>query len=95
MSEVENACNGTSLQDLFSTGTPILTFPSPTKGVFHIVGENLEGSELSIFNTTGVLIQRLQLSTNGQVDVSDLPSGLYFLELRNKDVLGRGKIIKE
>jgi Secretion system C-terminal sorting domain len=95
-SEVETACTNTSIMELFSTSIPtILTYPNPTTGIFHIEAENLEGSELSIFNTTGMLIQKLQITQNGQVDLSNLPNGLYFLELRNKDFLGIGKILKE
>ncbi len=96
LSAVEDACEITSIEDMFSTRNPgLITFPNPTSGVFYIEADDIEGCELRIFNTTGMLLQKLQLTSDGQVDISNMPKGLYFLEMRNKDLVGIGKILKE
>jgi hypothetical protein len=51
--------------------------------------------EFNIWNTTGTLLENHQHIENGQIDLSHLPSGLYFLEIRNKDQIVVEKIIKE
>jgi hypothetical protein len=59
-------------------------------GVLDAVGrEILNWADLSS-NTDGTTLQTLSF------DLSDLPSGIYFLELKNRDgkVLARGKVIK-
>ncbi|MEM9050624.1 MAG: T9SS type A sorting domain-containing protein [Bacteroidota bacterium] len=56
-------------------------FPNPTTSSATLRGE-LAGSQLSVFDLTGKLLEKTQLITDiHEIDLSDLPKGLYFIEL--------------
>jgi hypothetical protein len=60
-------------------------FPNPSKGNFTIYN-SVAQSQLSIYNAIGeTVLNRKLSSTQENVDISDVSSGLYFVELRNDD----------
>lgn len=68
--------------DVFSK-TNISLYPNPTNGIFTIKG--LEGkTEISIYNNLGTLLKNVVL-INDQVDVRQLPKGLYFITIHNEN----------
>ena len=68
-------------------------YPNPTNGMVQI--EIAEQAILQIFNSIGVLVstQDLQKGLN-QIDISQFPSGIYFLNGEGETKKYTGKIIK-
>ncbi|MEI2755397.1 MAG: RHS repeat-associated core domain-containing protein [Chitinophagaceae bacterium] len=72
-----------------------IVYPNPTQGLFTIaIGDNaLMGTEAMLIDETGRLLQRIKLSAQAQsIDISQYTNGIYFIRLKNKEVL---KIIKQ
>jgi hypothetical protein len=70
-------------------------FPNPTKDTFHISGE-VNGYQFSLFDLTGKAVKRSILnSTINSIDISELPPGLYLVELRSEGKWrGSQKLVK-
>ena len=67
-------------------------FPNPTRGQLQITNYELrEDTEYQIFSVVGQVVMQGQLGHEGQVDVSALASGIYFLKVNNQVI----KFIKE
>ena len=77
----------------FMEKNKVSIFPNPTSGKLEIIGEELEGSAIKILDTTGRLIRSLILS-GSELDISDLPNGLYFIQINQKGQLLEVKVIK-
>lgn len=61
-------------------------YPNPAYNAIHI--EGLEGhSELCFYNVMGVLVKQVQLEENGEVGISELPSGLYLIRINGQNTL--------
>jgi len=59
-------------------------YPNPVSTKLYIDGMNsFDSPDVEIFNMTGVLVKRLKLTAN-EIDVSALPSGYYFLKIKNR-----------
>ena len=76
-------------------------YPNPTSGIFVIANEAKQ-SHIEIYNVLGEQIQKLaignrQLATNSQttIDLSDQPSGVYFVKMKTADGVAAKKIIKK
>lgn len=70
-------------------------FPSPVSDQFQIEGPKTEYS-LTIFNIGGQLVHTINnLKGSEQVDVSNLPSGLYFLNVRHDKGLESIRFVKQ
>jgi hypothetical protein len=89
-----NPSNVPSFSSIYAVWTPDLTaipqeqtedgysiFPNPTDGLFKISGYNI--TEIEILNITGNFLRKAKAS-NGTVnsDISDLPSGIYFVRIK-------------
>ncbi len=57
-------------------------YPNPTNNVVQIKGEQLNGKVLNVRNNLGQLVQTRVLNNQNQIDLFDLKSGVYFLEIR-------------
>lgn len=71
----------------------VMLFPNPTSGVINISGLNYS-SEIMIYNINGELIKSAQ-NTNHIIDISELPSGVYILNLISKDMKVVRTVVKE
>ncbi|MCR9287289.1 MAG: T9SS type A sorting domain-containing protein [Bacteroidetes bacterium] len=78
----------------FRNENQIQIFPNPTSGELEIVGEELEGATIKIFDNMGKQVQSLILSKQ-ELDISDLPNGMYFIQINQEGRLFESKIIKE
>ena len=61
-------------------------FPNPAADNAYIVGESMGGSEVIIRNTEGGLINTLHIDGSKQIislPISELPQGIYFIEVRS------------
>ncbi|HMR88341.1 MAG TPA: T9SS type A sorting domain-containing protein [Saprospiraceae bacterium] len=67
-------------------------YPNPSNNIIHIDGLQAEAN-VQVQNINGQVLKRIT-TLDGQVDISDLTSGLYIFEIQNKDVKERHKVIK-
>lgn len=65
-------------------------YPNPVLNTILFSGENLKGVNISIYNLSGMLVKTAKLNSN-TFDVSELPKGVFFLEM---DGFGTHKFIK-
>jgi len=85
--EIRALCqqNFTDTEDLFSK---IKIFPNPVKNTLFIQTENVDIEEMILVNLSGQKI--FQGKFQNEIDVNGLTSGIYFLQLKNKN----GVVIK-
>lgn len=58
--------------------------PNPTQNILHIAGiETITTVEL--INTNGVLISKKQYSSDTNIDLHDVPKGLYYIKMTNTE----------
>lgn len=67
-------------------------YPNPTTGMVHISG--LDGGEVMIFDINGKMIYRNNVEGTAEVDLSNLPSGVYFVKGKKASKTYTGKLIK-
>ncbi|MBK8720978.1 MAG: T9SS type A sorting domain-containing protein [Saprospiraceae bacterium] len=63
---------------LGSAVAPVTLYPNPTDGILHLSEPQ---STLSLYNPIGQLIANYE--TTNEIDLSQLPKGIYYLELEN------------
>jgi hypothetical protein len=69
-------------------------YPNPVKDILIIEQEVIEYRVLSLYSMQGEMVRRFELNqTRKQIDLSDLPSGMYFLKSDNETNIFK-KIIK-
>lgn len=79
-------------QDLKADPADLSVFPNPTSGMLFF---KKEFEAARVFDLNGKMVLEKQGSGTIQLDVSGLPSGLYFLEiLENKDTRKIGRFVK-
>ena len=69
----------------------VSVFPNPAKTEIHIVMPNVTGAEVKIYDLLGRCMKKL--TSTLRVDVSDLKSGIYFLEICSDTAAYRGKFV--
>lgn len=75
-------------------------FPNPSQAFATMRLNGFFGDiDLRIFNATGQLVQTLSWQAQGilleQIDLSELPNGIYFYQLQNEETVLAGKIVKQ
>lgn len=74
------------------TQLKLILSPNPTNGIIRI--EYLKGSfSVNITNISGQVVKTLSDIQN-EVNISDLPAGMYIFDIRNKGISERHKIVK-
>lgn len=79
----------TTSNDVLVNNDKLVVFPSPTDSMLSLKLPDgfdiLADSEIKITNANGVLVKRISLNDNiEQIDVSELPAGVYFISISNK-----------
>jgi len=69
--------------------------PNPTTGIVEITGDRTGTETVLLFEHTGRFIRQEDLAANGQSDLSDLPNGLYFMEIRSDHHAVVKRVVKE
>jgi pimeloyl-ACP methyl ester carboxylesterase len=86
----------------FSTGTvssrsnqdiEILTYPNPAKDIVWVDGHDLETNDYMIYSSSGSLMKASKINGN-QIDISDIPRGVFFLHIKSGDRPIIKKILK-
>ncbi len=74
----------------------IKIFPNPTNEKITIDGVALQNSNLSIYNIVGELILQKQLSNSkNEIDISNIPKGIYIIKIESAQGVILQKLIKE
>lgn len=76
--------------------TDFVLYPNPVNSTFTIVAEKAINSEINIISITGKLVKKARL-TNGQaiVNIQDLPSGSYFVQVLDNNSIQTKLLIKD
>ncbi|MDD3080029.1 MAG: BspA family leucine-rich repeat surface protein [Paludibacter sp.] len=69
-------------------------FPNPVKDYLHIKGLT-ENSTISVLDLSGKIILSNLCSMNGNINLNNLPTGLYILQISGNEFTTRMKITKE
>ena len=73
-----------------------LIFPNPAADLINIISDhNIQ--KIKMYDTKGSLLESIKLlnkSTSESIDISQLPSGLYFIEVELFTITKRFKLIK-
>jgi ELWxxDGT repeat protein len=70
-------------------------YPNPSAGIFNVSLRNLDGASLAVFNTAGQRVHTQETATGlSQVDLGNLPSGLYVLQCTKDNKQYTTKVIK-
>lgn len=69
--------------DAYDDALHINTFPIPTRDLLFMQSEIQSELEYRLFNFSGNLMIEDKMCREGKLDLSQLPSGVYFLEFRN------------
>ena len=78
------------------TSTPLQLFPNPTRDKLRFSKTEADVHEVVIYNAFGQALRRERLSPNQtSIDVSDLPAGLYLLELRSERTTTTARWLKQ
>ncbi|MEA3317392.1 MAG: T9SS type A sorting domain-containing protein [Bacteroidota bacterium] len=79
---VTGTLNSTGINDMFSSKN--ICYPNPTTGIINF-DVNYELKSLSVYNVVGELIMRNDDIDNNKIDLSNIPKGMYIINLVNMD----------
>ncbi len=68
----------------------ISVYPNPTSGILHVDIDKT--FDATVYNYQGQIIKRNHVN-NGQIDMSGLSSGIYFVEVKTKDYVSVEKVV--
>lgn len=84
--------SGENIETIFSKNSSLVASPNPTKDKLVIKGgDDLYGCSLYIYNLTGNLVSRHDNWNGETINISDLSSGIYFLNINSNTI----KFIKQ
>jgi hypothetical protein len=67
------------------TSSPIQIYPNPSTGMLYLASEE-QIDEVAILDVSGKIVREVQ-QPNGQMDLSDLQAGLYYLRFTKGDMV--------
>lgn len=76
-------CASLGLNESFLENNTFHIFPNPASVYLFISYMNLQNSkqQILIFNSIGQLVKKNELSETNQINIADLPNGIYFVRL--------------
>lgn len=72
----------------------ISVFPNPTKSSISIKNIDI-GTVYKIYNCNGIVLIKGKTSESNEISIAALSNGIYFIELKNENILTVKKIIKK
>jgi len=72
------------------TKSKTTVFPNPTNGILNIEHPDLE--KIDVYDVSGKLLKRFK--PNSQIDLSEIPAGLYIIKLHTEKGILNEKIVK-
>ena len=82
--------------DLTSKNILFNFYPNPANDLvtLNITNTNIENMELNIYNVIGVLVKSEKINQNQQqINIGNLSNGIYLLEIKSQDWMGKEKLI--
>ncbi|WP_273446230.1 T9SS type A sorting domain-containing protein [Neolewinella agarilytica] len=70
-------------------------FPNPVIDKFRIDANDHSELEATIFNAKGLALKQVRIRSGADVDIADLPTGLYFLNVRSSSGVRVLKLVKK
>lgn len=67
-------------------------YPNPASGTIRIKSASLINTTVRIFNPNGQLVKQVKYSAGESIDISSLPSGVYFMQIDGSSTI---KLIKQ
>ena len=87
-----------SLTDGVTTATPVSNqnaYPNPTSGFVTLsLPENISSARISVQNSIGVTCITTQVSSDGRLDLSSLPSGIYNIDITSGGYHSTQRMVK-
>lgn len=74
----------------------MVVYPNPFGNELNIAGMGQKGGQLRLIDLKGQVVKAVEISAGSErIDVSELPTGMYLLEIESEDQFFREKMIKE
>ncbi len=70
-------------------------WPNPTKNIINFLSVSNEFTSATLMDVYGQTIRHVNVQSFGQMNISDLPSGLYLLSLKSSQFNATYKVVKE
>jgi hypothetical protein len=74
--------------------SPVQIFPNPVSRQFNVGFKTSDGANVSISNINGIEVKKVFLYESGQIDINDLPAGVYLVKVQTKLGIVTNKIVK-
>jgi hypothetical protein len=69
-------------------------FPNPCSDILSVSYDEKTSAELTILSITGQIVKTVQINSDSKIDISDLNSGIYFVEIKTDKATYKEKITK-
>ena len=83
----------TSTNEIGNKSNRFTIYPNPVGDIVNIISPSFETSQIILRNSIGGIVLRKNISGNDVVDVSNLPTGLYYISISNQAGLFSHKLI--
>jgi hypothetical protein len=91
---IETCTNIYSSQNTYEISTEL--YPNPTKGNLTIYTPGITDSRVTVYSAQGHLLKEEVVNAEQfDIDLSDIPEGLYLYRIQNRKKISIGKFIKE
>jgi hypothetical protein len=84
--------------DVIEENSEFMVYPNPNRGLLTIELNNAENQEfdISVLNASGSLLRSAKAFSNlYEMDIQDLPQGMYFINIRSNDINKTISVLKE
>jgi hypothetical protein len=72
----------------------ITIYPNPSKGIYQIITNDNKAMKASVYDVNGRVIKLTTVISNGQLDLSDIDNGIYYLKINRDGKSVYKKLIK-
>lgn len=91
-----NGSSSVGISENVISGKEISVYPNPSAGKFYLNNDALSvRNTIHVYNTSGELLPNINASSNGEIDLTGYPKGIYFLHVNTGNTSSAEKIILE